>query len=344
MRNHLLAAGVAVAALIPTLALAQQTCEQRSSTNRAVGTIAGAGIGALLGSAVAGHGDRTAGAVIGGVGGAVVGNQIAKPRSNCDQAYGYYDSDSRWHATDVAPTAARGYYDRDGAWIEGAPTGHYDNQGRWVAQRGSATTAGYTNRDGRWVPASADGYYDADGRWVAGAASGHYEGGRWVSGAATGAYDAGGRWHAGEVAGHTDARGMWVADAQPGHYENGRWRVGESRGYYDARGQWIAMNTASAADYGGSSYESRRDWSGAPSDVRSRQMWLEERVQHGISDGRLSRRQGTSALQALAAIRRDERSMRHYDGQLGRRDEARIMARLDAVNENLRWTRPMGRN
>src|SRR5215218_3739686 len=74
MRIQLVVAGLAVAALIPSSALAQQTCEQRQ-TNRAVGTIAGAGIGALLGSAVAGHGDRTAGAVVGGLGGALVGSQ-----------------------------------------------------------------------------------------------------------------------------------------------------------------------------------------------------------------------------------------------------------------------------
>ena len=60
MRIHQLVAGVAVAALMPTLALAQTTCEQRS-TNRVVGTVAGAGLGALLGSAIAGHGDRTTG-------------------------------------------------------------------------------------------------------------------------------------------------------------------------------------------------------------------------------------------------------------------------------------------
>ena len=69
MKIHQLVAGAAVAALIPTFALAQTTCEQRA-TNRVVGTVAGAGIGALLGSAIAGHGDRTTGAVIGGVGGA----------------------------------------------------------------------------------------------------------------------------------------------------------------------------------------------------------------------------------------------------------------------------------
>src|SRR3954463_16095897 len=123
MRLHQLAAGVAVAALIPTFALAQTTCEQRQ-TNRAVGTIAGAGIGALLGSAIAGHGDRTAGAVVGGLGGGLVGNQLAKSNADCAHAYGYYDNAGAWHASNVSRTSASGYYDREGQWVDGAPNGY----------------------------------------------------------------------------------------------------------------------------------------------------------------------------------------------------------------------------
>src|SRR6187455_2678667 len=101
MRIHQLAAGVAVAALIPTFALAQTTCEQRR-TNRVVGTVAGAGIGALLGSAIAGHGDRNTGAVIGGIGGAVAGNQLSKSQGDCSRAYGHYDNAGAWHASNVS--------------------------------------------------------------------------------------------------------------------------------------------------------------------------------------------------------------------------------------------------
>ena len=63
MRKLLLVAGLAAAALIPSLAVAQPSCEQQRD-NRVVGTLAGAGIGALLGSAIAGHDDRAAGAVV----------------------------------------------------------------------------------------------------------------------------------------------------------------------------------------------------------------------------------------------------------------------------------------
>jgi hypothetical protein len=41
MRNHLFAAGLTAAALIPSFAMAQQSCEQQRTT-RATGTIAGA--------------------------------------------------------------------------------------------------------------------------------------------------------------------------------------------------------------------------------------------------------------------------------------------------------------
>ena len=70
--------------------------------------------------AVAGRDDRTAGAVIGGLAGALIGNQVARGSASatvgidCSRAYGYYDSNNMWHATDVARSDAQGYYDRNG--------------------------------------------------------------------------------------------------------------------------------------------------------------------------------------------------------------------------------------
>lgn len=130
MRARLVAVAFAAASLIPTLAQAQQTCEQRKA-NRVAGTVVGAGIGAILGSAVAGHGDRGKGAVIGGVGGAVVGNQVAKGSGDCAHAYGYYDDNNNWHSNAVSRADARGYYDSRGNWVEGAPDGRWDEDGRW---------------------------------------------------------------------------------------------------------------------------------------------------------------------------------------------------------------------
>ena len=53
-------------------------CERDRSNNRAAATIAGAAVGAVAGSAIAGNSRNTAGTVAGGVAGAVIGNQLAK--------------------------------------------------------------------------------------------------------------------------------------------------------------------------------------------------------------------------------------------------------------------------
>jgi hypothetical protein len=123
MRTGNLIEGLCAAALIPSAALAQQTCQERQSS-RVAGTVVGAGVGALAGSAIAGRGDRSEGAVIGGLAGAIVGNQVSKDsrsRADCARAYGYYDNNGMWHANAVAQREASGYFDRNGDWVEGAP-------------------------------------------------------------------------------------------------------------------------------------------------------------------------------------------------------------------------------
>jgi hypothetical protein len=121
MRKHILA-GLAAVALIPSMAMAQESCEQRSS-NRAAGTILGAIGGALIGNAVASHGGKTGGTIIGGVAGAAVGSNLAKGPHDCVHAYGYYDNDGRWHDNHTDRAVAYGYYDRSGVWVDGAPVG-----------------------------------------------------------------------------------------------------------------------------------------------------------------------------------------------------------------------------
>ena len=225
MRKNILIAGVAAAILIPSFAMAQETCDQRSS-NRTAGTIVGAGIGALLGSAVAGHGHKGDGAIVGGIGGAVVGNQAAKGDRDCVHAYGYYDNNGNWHSNSVARTDARGYYDRQGEWVDGAPTGHWDNDGRWV------------------VTASAAPTYGAPANYVAG----------------------------------------------------------------------------------------RRD-------ISTRESFLEERIHRARDDGSLTVREARNATRSLDSIRRQEASMRRYNGRLNDRDEAYIQAKLDVLSRQVRADR-----
>jgi hypothetical protein len=135
MHKHYLAAGIAALSLVPTLAAAQVSCEERSA-NRAAGTAVGAVGGALVGSAVAGRHDRGTGAVVGGVLGAIIGNQVARGPRDCAHAYGWYDNDGRWHSNRVDQSVAAGYYDRSGVWIDGRPPGRWDN-GVYVANAGN---------------------------------------------------------------------------------------------------------------------------------------------------------------------------------------------------------------
>ena len=335
MRKLTLVAGFAAAALIPSLASAQASCEQQRD-NRAVGTVAGAGIGALLGSAIAGHRDRTAGAVVGGVGGAIVGNQISKPNADCAHAYGYYDRNSQWHASAVDRANAAGYYDRDGAWVDGAPNGYYDANGHWVLAR-SDTSGGYTDSRGRWIPASANGYYDDRGAWVT-TTSGHYDGrGQWIAGQTSGAYDGEGRWMPGARSGHADRNGVWVADAQPGYYDaNHRWRAGPANGYYDARGGWIATSSNPGGYASDSNRGSDRDRADMPRDLNTRENWLDRRIRAAGADGTISRRDVRRGLGELKSIRQQERSMRAGDGRLSGREEAGLQDRLDRLGASLR--------
>jgi len=332
MRKLLLAAGLAAAALIPSLALAQPSCGQQRD-NQVGATIVGGALGAVVGSAVAPRGDGAAGAVIGGVGGAVIGNQVDRPDADCSHAYGYYDRNSQWHVNDIDQANARGYYDRDGAWVDGAPNGYYDGSGRWIAGGNDPQASGYRDAHGRFIPASAGGYFDDGGQWVA-SVSGYYDdGGRWVAGQTTGAYDARGHWVTGASRGHTDANGAWIADPQTGYYDaNHLWRVGPAQGYYDARGVWIG----SAATTVG--YDLTSSFEGAPErrDVDTREAWLEQRIRSSGQNGSLSQYDAATDLGALDSIRRQETRMRDASGQLSQQDESRLQTRLDDLSSTLR--------
>jgi hypothetical protein len=138
MMKSLLLGGLAAAAFIPSLASAQESCEQARHDNRVAGTIVGAGLGAILGGAVTGRGG---GAVVGGVGGAVVGNAVAGSGTHCgENRYGYYDANGRW----VPRTyTAAGYYGPDGAWVAAPPAGYGPPPGPAYGQNGYNQGPGY---------------------------------------------------------------------------------------------------------------------------------------------------------------------------------------------------------
>ena len=297
MRKHLIVAGVAAAAMIPSFASAQtqqqlgiaqqlfgQPSPQSCQSPVTAGANANVGAGSSTGAQVAGR---------------LLGALLGRP-ADCARAYGYYDANGMWHANQVDRAQASGYFDRDGRWVEGAPNGYYDPQGRWVTAGTSASAGGYYDQSGRWVPASAGGYYDSNGQWVTAGASGRWENGRWIEGPANGRYDADGRWVPGQAAGRM-VNGVWVADAQPGYYTDGRWVRGQAAGYYDAQGRWVSTGVSAQGSgysqgygqqgqqgqmgaYGGASI-----WTGAPQDLAGRVAFLDQRIRQGMGEGTLRR-------------------------------------------------------
>src|SRR6187397_644079 len=233
MRKSIFAASIAAAALIPSAALADTrshtVCEQKNSTR-------------VIGSAQ----DK----VIAAVGAAITGSQVAKSGRSCDDAYGFYDNDNRWHASGVGSADARGYYDRDGSWIEGAPNGRYGDDNRWIVNAGAGQGEGAYSAQGEWVPASANGYYDRNDEWVHGSDSGYYDHrGRWIASVAPvqpdrrensyGYYDRQGQWHANAVT---------ASGRASGYYDRtDTWVQGRPNGHYDERGNWIPQRDDGSA-------------------------------------------------------------------------------------------------
>ena len=107
-------------ALLPTLANAA-SCGERAHNRRVAGTVIGGIGGALLGNAIRKGGT---GAVVGGIGGAVIGNQLS--RVKCDRGYtrSYRSSYARAsrRADPPAPVPVRYvYYDRYGVPVSAGP-------------------------------------------------------------------------------------------------------------------------------------------------------------------------------------------------------------------------------
>jgi hypothetical protein len=130
-------ASVITSLSVPTIASAQEWREDPCRYDRHVagrnGTVVGGVLGALIGSQVAGRGNRTAGALIGGGVGAVAGHQIGAHSVECN-AYptGYrYHAGCRW-VTDRSGGRPRSFEvcrDRDGYWRP------YDSRRDWRDDR-----------------------------------------------------------------------------------------------------------------------------------------------------------------------------------------------------------------
>lgn len=160
MSRWLLSNTLAATVLIGGVASADPACPGNGG-NRTLGTVIGAGLGALFGNAVSSHGGKTGGTIIGGVAGGVAGNVIAGSGSHCgSNRYGYYDSQGKW----VPNTSnAEGYYDADGHWVR------YTDQHGVLASNNQQD--GYYDANGQWVPAPPAHHGDHGQAWNAGADS-----------------------------------------------------------------------------------------------------------------------------------------------------------------------------
>ena len=128
MRRALMIAGLAALIAAPSVASAE-SCQHRAHDRKVTGTVLGGIGGALIGNAIS---HNTTGAVLGGVGGAVVGNQVA--RINCDYPRrAHYRSRTRYSHRAPAPRpyySDAGYAPRGGCAYENRP--YYDERGQLV--------------------------------------------------------------------------------------------------------------------------------------------------------------------------------------------------------------------
>ena len=304
MRARLLAVGMVAAVIFPSAGFAQVSCEQQNK-DRTTTTVAGGGVGALIGGAVAGRHDRAAGAIIGAIGGAILANQMSKAKADCAHAFGYYDGQGAWHAN-ADRSEAVGYFDRSGQWVAGAPSGYYDSRGQWQTARGG--DGGYNDNNGRWVPARATGYYDDQNRWLAPASA--YASVSTESGRSTG-YDSARDPRAGD--------GRQLDAGQP---------------QYDRRRDY-ADNSSRAPNYESGGTNDRWDESDRH-DLRTREDRLRLRITEGRQTGELSRSQTRRFLARLQSISDHESRMPHRDGRLSSHDEDAVQAELDRLASDLR--------
>jgi hypothetical protein len=92
---------LATGAAIPSIAAADpydsSYCDHQRQGNQVAGAVVGGVAGALIGHGVAGHDDRGAGTAVGAVAGGTVGAGLGGAATHCDEPYDarYYGSDYR---------------------------------------------------------------------------------------------------------------------------------------------------------------------------------------------------------------------------------------------------------
>jgi hypothetical protein len=75
-------------------------------------------------------------------------------------------------------------------------------------------------------------------------------------------------------------------------------------------------------------------------DLTRREAWLQERIDGGVANGSLTRREQHRVQRELRRIRHDEHRLRRREGGVLREgDVARLERRLDELSDHVRWAK-----
>lgn len=80
-------------------------------------------------------------------------------------------------------------------------------------------------------------------------------------------------------------------------------------------------------------------WQGAPSNPYERIQFLQDRVNRGVADGSLDRREAWRINRELNGVRQWVRRMHWNTGGLTPDQRAHVQARLDDISRQIRWMR-----
>lgn len=117
MRKTLIAVALSAMAAAPVLASASDADAASCRSRKTTGTLVGGVGGALVGNAVT---DNSGGAILGGLGGALLGRQVAK--SGCKRVVYRTATRTRYvQPAPKAPAARKVYYDQHGNVVGSAP-------------------------------------------------------------------------------------------------------------------------------------------------------------------------------------------------------------------------------
>lgn len=107
-------------------------------------------------------------------------------------------------------------------------------------------------------------------------------------------------------------------------------------------GTIVATPALAQWSHHGEAWNPNNIWQGAPDNPYQRIQFLQDRVNHGVADGSLDRRQAWRINRELDGVRQWIRRM-HWQGERLTPDQrARVQARLDEISRQIRWMRHNG--